>query len=201
MLYALIRLIAAAADRESLERASSWSLVLILVEMLLVTYLHPPENFTASRLITMAVVVAYVGFPLPRRRMLVPLFVFTLVYLAILVTYNVGVSTNERDSIIVAFIASHVVGYLITGRREMLLASEEALWTANVAARAELKNALDAVRTLEGILPICSFCRRIRDEGDTWESLEKYVHDHSDARFSHGLCPTCEAREYPDAAR
>jgi hypothetical protein len=201
ILYALIRRIAAAPDRPSLERAISLSLMFTLVGMLLVAYLRPPGNTSTSRLITMAVLFVYASFPLPRRRMMIPLFAFTFGYLAILRFHSVDVTAVDRDSIILAFIASHVVGYLIAGRREALLASEAALWTANAAAHLELTTALDAMRTLEGILPICSFCRRIRDDDDRWESLEQYVHDHSDTRFSHGLCPTCAEREYPDLTR
>jgi hypothetical protein len=129
--------------------------------------------------------------------MLAPLLAFTVGYLAILVTHNVGVTTIERDSIVVAFIAAHVVGYLIAGRRELLLASEVALWSENARARAELTHALDEVRTLEGMLPICSFCHRIRDEHDEWQKLERDVVERSEAQFSHGLCPECELREYP----
>ena len=51
------------------------------------------------------------------------------------------------------------------------------------------------VRLLEGILPICSRCKSIRDENNTWVQLEGYITTHSDARFSHGFCPQC-FREY-----
>jgi hypothetical protein len=57
---------------------------------------------------------------------------------------------------------------------------------------AELNLALDNVRTLRGLLPICASCKQIRDETGAWHALETYVHRHSEARFSHGLCPNCE---------
>ncbi len=53
-------------------------------------------------------------------------------------------------------------------------------------------------RTLSGILPICAACKRIRDEGGGWHQLESFVTDHSRAMFSHGLCPECRVRLYPD---
>ncbi|MBI5068936.1 MAG: hypothetical protein HZB56_11920 [Deltaproteobacteria bacterium] len=55
------------------------------------------------------------------------------------------------------------------------------------------------VRKLEGILPICMHCKRIRDAGDSWQVLEEYIGAHSGAAFSHCLCPDCVARYYPDA--
>jgi hypothetical protein len=64
---------------------------------------------------------------------------------------------------------------------------------------AELEAAQHRVRRLEGILPICASCKRIRD-GGTWQSVEGYVTARSDAQFSHGICPDCAARLYPDDA-
>ncbi len=63
---------------------------------------------------------------------------------------------------------------------------------------AELQRALQEVRTLSGLLPICSSCKRIRDENGSWDSLEIYVSSHSQAEFSHGLCPECAKRIYAD---
>ena len=55
----------------------------------------------------------------------------------------------------------------------------------------ELEEAIGRVRTLQGLLPICSYCKRVRNDGDYWQQVESYVSDHSDARFSHGICPDC----------
>ncbi|MBN2038906.1 MAG: hypothetical protein JW864_02625 [Spirochaetes bacterium] len=55
----------------------------------------------------------------------------------------------------------------------------------------ELNNALARVKRLEGIIPICSYCKKIRNEQQSWEQLEKYFTEHSDALFSHGICPEC----------
>jgi CheY-like chemotaxis protein len=55
----------------------------------------------------------------------------------------------------------------------------------------ELEDALDRVRTLEGILPTCSYCGSIRDEDGTWSDLEGYVRTRTKAEFSHGYCPSC----------
>jgi sigma-B regulation protein RsbU (phosphoserine phosphatase) len=63
---------------------------------------------------------------------------------------------------------------------------------ASLAARVkELEEAIRRVKTLQGLLPICSYCKRVRNDGDYWQQVESYVSDHSDARFSHGICPDC----------
>ena len=56
------------------------------------------------------------------------------------------------------------------------------------------------VKTLSGLLPICSSCKKIRDDHGRWRQIESYVREHSEAEFSHGLCPECLRRLYPDVA-
>ncbi|MBN1995671.1 MAG: response regulator [Anaerolineae bacterium] len=63
---------------------------------------------------------------------------------------------------------------------------------------AELQEALDKVKILTGLLPICSGCKKIRNDHGYWEQVEIYIASHSDAEFSHGLCPECIKKLYPD---
>lgn len=56
----------------------------------------------------------------------------------------------------------------------------------------------ERVRVLEGILPICSFCKKIRRDDGDWEQIESYVSQRSEAQFSHGLCERCLQEHYPD---
>ena len=62
----------------------------------------------------------------------------------------------------------------------------------------ELQEALSKIKILSGFLPICSFCKKIRDDRGYWESLEEYICSHSEAKFSHGLCPECRRIHYPE---
>ena len=62
----------------------------------------------------------------------------------------------------------------------------------------ELEAAQAHVKTLQGILPICMHCHRIRDDQESWKELESYIRQHSEAEFSHGLCPDCLEKHYPD---
>jgi len=63
--------------------------------------------------------------------------------------------------------------------------------------RRRLKQALDEVRTLRGIVPICANCKNIRDDKGYWNQVEKYVSDHTEAKFTHGICPDCVKALYP----
>jgi PAS domain S-box-containing protein len=63
---------------------------------------------------------------------------------------------------------------------------------------AELQDALASIRTLRGMLPICSSCKKIRDDKGYWNQIEAYVSDHSEAEFSHSICPECIKKLYPE---
>lgn len=62
----------------------------------------------------------------------------------------------------------------------------------------ELQAALAEVKTLSGLLPICASCKKIRDDQGYWHQIEVYIRDHSEADFSHGICPDCARKLYPD---
>lgn len=69
---------------------------------------------------------------------------------------------------------------LIKKQRDMLARKNE-----------ELEEALASIKKLEGIIPICMYCKKIRNDSDSWEQMEKYISEHSEADFSHGICPNC----------
>jgi hypothetical protein len=103
-----------------------------------------------------------------------------------------------RTDILTAHACAHVVGLVVSwqfqrSRRDQFLARREA-----ELAHTQEQRALGELNVLKGILPICSHCKRIRtDEGD-WSQLEVYVRRHSEADFSHSICPDCERDMYGD---
>ncbi len=62
----------------------------------------------------------------------------------------------------------------------------------------ELEKALDEIKTLRGFIPICCSCKKIRNIDDYWEELEVYLQKHTEAKFSHGICPDCARKLYPE---
>ena len=63
---------------------------------------------------------------------------------------------------------------------------------------AELREALENVKMLSGLLPVCARCKKIRNDDNHWEPIERYIHEHSEAQLSHSLCPECAKQLYPD---
>lgn len=92
---------------------------------------------------------------------------------------------------IVVFVSISAMIALLDSRRRQAMRS---LATTNQT----LRTALDEIKTLRGILPICSYCKRIESGPETWVELDKYVRKHSEAEFSHGMCPDCLRKLYPD---
>ena len=79
---------------------------------------------------------------------------------------------------------------LLTERRDTVAAQKVLI--------AELEDALSKVRTLSGLLPICSGCNKIRDDHGYWSQVEGYIQEHTDAQFTHGLCPDCIQKYFPE---
>jgi hypothetical protein len=79
----------------------------------------------------------------------------------------------------------------------LVLARIKADHLREVKLNADLQAALLEVKQLSGLLPICAWCKRIRDDSSEWESIETYITDHSAADFTHGICPECAQRVHP----
>lgn len=87
----------------------------------------------------------------------------------------------------------------LIGRVRVRDREQRRLLEAQVQERTkELQKALNEVKTLSGLLPICSSCKKIRDDKGYWNSVEYYIGLHTDADFTHGICPECTDSLYPE---
>ena len=96
-----------------------------------------------------------------------------------------GLDAGADDYITKPFESEELRARVQVGERILKLQSE-------LATRVkELQEALDQIETLEGILPICMYCKKIRNDQNYWQQVESYISQHSQAEFTHGLCPEC----------
>lgn len=143
------------------------------------------------------VVVVYAATPLTFTRQAALGAVISLGDILVLWTLK---STDAWFSLLdvgLAYACANVVGAFLSHehhswRRRTFLALRR-----EIAARTEAQAALLEVKSLQGIIPICSYCHHVRTEAGAWEQLERYVRVHSEARFSHGLCPSCADAHFP----
>ena len=108
---------------------------------------------------------------------------------------------TDDQELAVAAVRDGAQDYLVKGRigGDLLVrAARYALERERLIS--ELREALAHVKTLKGLLPICSGCKKIRDGQNYWHQVECYIKDHSQAEFTHGLCPDCIKKWYPDLA-
>jgi len=103
-----------------------------------------------------------------------------------------GLKAGADDYLAKPFDAGELQARIEVGAR--MLALQERLGAQVI----ELRQALEQIKTLKGILPICSFCNCIRNDQGAWDKLEAYVSRHSEASFSHSICPDCMRKHYPE---
>jgi phosphoserine phosphatase RsbU/P len=119
---------------------------------------------------------------------------FELIYVILLTSRTekedlaMGLTAGANDYIAKPFHPIELESRVRVGQRMVKL-------QRNLAARVtQLEEALAHVQRLQGLLPICSYCKKVRNEANYWEQVDSYLSTHSDLDFTHGICPQCEER-------
>lgn len=112
--------------------------------------------------------------------------------------YLILITSNDSREDVLSGLTSGADDYVVKPfdweelRARVRIGARTAMLQQTLAQRVrELQAAVSRVRVLDGLLPICSYCKSIRSDGNYWEQLETYLSTHSDATFSHGICPPC----------
>ena len=103
----------------------------------------------------------------------------------------------EIDEILISSIMALLVLAAMTLRYARQIRNQE---RETAAANAALRRTLEEVKQLRGLVPICAACKKIRDDSGFWHQVETYISLHTDAQFSHGICPKCAKELYPEIA-
>ena len=118
--------------------------------------------------------------------------------------YNAGAVDYMFKPVVPEVIRSKVRVFIELHRQKKLLDEQRAELSAKVEALAkanrELASALEHIKVLRGILPICVHCKKVRDDKGYWEQVERYLEAHSELGFTHGICPDCLRKHFPEYA-
>jgi hypothetical protein len=117
-------------------------------------------------------------------------FIIALIFLSL----NLS-SHSYHSSFISRFLASYAMVAVFSFGIE---ASRHRYYTELAEEKERLEEATKQIKILSGLLPICSSCKKIRDDKGYWKQIEGYIHEHSEATFTHTVCPECVRELYPD---
>lgn len=106
-----------------------------------------------------------------------------------------GLEAGANDYIVKPFNQHELRARLGVARRIL------ELQTALANRVEELEEAMSQIKTLHGIVTICMHCKHIFNDASSWQRLESYIEEHSDVEFSHGVCPTCMRKHYPEVVQ
>jgi len=99
---------------------------------------------------------------------------------------------------VVAFLSANLVAVLASWFIQRMMRQQFLSFKAEEAMREQLGSAMNEIKTLQGLLPICSYCKKIREEDGKWKRIEQYIAENSAATFTHGMCPDCITEHWPD---
>lgn len=102
-----------------------------------------------------------------------------------------GAPETEAFAFALPLLMAALLGAVFNHSRRQVLREFQELLARDRARELELRRALEGIKTLRGLVPICAQCKKIRDDRGYWQQVETYVHDHSEAEFTHSLCPAC----------
>lgn len=97
----------------------------------------------------------------------------------------------------VAFVTSNLFGFFASRSHHFSSRKMFCSWITEKELREKYEEAISRIKTLSGLLPICASCKKIRDDKGYWNHIENYIREHSEAEFTHGLCPDCIEKLYP----
>jgi hypothetical protein len=180
----------------------AWMLLGALL-MLAIGAARSPQHFPFYALTSvLAVLLIYLGIPTPLPAQMTVALLLTCGDGALLaVGGGAQIDPLFRRTLIVGYLVASVVGPYASWSLHRLKREQFAILLRESGVRSVLEEALAEIRTLRGIIPICSYCKRVRNDDGYWQQVEAYVTDRTEAQFSHGICPHCRDKAFEGTAR
>jgi hypothetical protein len=177
-------------DYRLYDRLLAYWLFLVFSGDLLIDVTRPSTYFVNAVLDVVFVVTAYIMLPSKLRNLIILCSYFSVASLLLLYFTRDATVRPALFTIAAAFVLANVMGIIAAWMFNYYRMSD---YLSEETAR----KALAEVKALKGFLPICSSCKKIRDDQGYWQAVDHYISEHTDAEFTHGICPECMARLYP----
>jgi hypothetical protein len=191
-------LIRRAGSRAQLGRALFLLALTIVVFLAANASLRPSDNWMPVRTMVLISIGTFVVYPYPFRRQLIAWAALILSFAALLQWHWVTMPAHERFAATMNLLMAGALGMIVARNRAQLDRDLDDSLERERAAVSAREQAVADLRTLQGIIPICAYCHRVRSEAGAWGQLDEYVRERTDADFSHGMCPTCAREHFPE---
>lgn len=139
----------------------------------------------------------YTALPLPLHRQVIVASIVTVGSIVVFWQHKALHQPSALSDLLTAFLCANLLGSYASWELQRWRRREFQALRREADARIDLGKAWLEIRTLRGIIPICANCKKVRTDEGHWQQVEAYVRDHSDAEFSHGICPECAKALYP----
>ncbi len=172
--------------------------LIIVLYLIAIILLQPRESALPIRTALVNIFLLYVATPNTLWKQLLPPFLLSMALIGLRLFWVTSGASGDIASDVQLLVIVNACGVILVRRRIALEGEAQLAWTAENTARVEADRNLAELRTLRGIIPICAHCKQVRTDVGEWQEVERYVARHSDAQFSHGICPSCVLKHYPE---
>jgi hypothetical protein len=172
-----------------------------IMAAILVVYIAStrPASFTQHAVINvLTILLTYVLVPLPVLLQAIPAGILSLGLLVLGVFVQPWPDEPVALNVVMSILIANVIGVITSRELNRWKRRQFRALSRETDLRKNLEHALAELKTLRGILPICTHCQRVWNDQGAWEQMETYVRDHTHVEFSHGLCPTCARQHHPE---
>lgn len=175
----------------------TWA-VLLMIGVVAANSMFPRSYTTHVSWDLLLVLAVYALVPLSFSRQVTAALIITVGDIVLFAKFKILEQPGTYFDIFTAFVCANVLGSFASWELQRWRRQQFKAFQREADARSKLERALFEIKTLKGIIPICANCKNIRTDEGHWRQLEAYIRDHSDADFTHGICPECQMKLYPN---
>ena len=176
-------------------------LLFLLWECVFVFYINisrPPDYIQHGILDIIILMSMYVFFPNRFIFQIIPAILYTALDIWVILVFKEPLTPLANTVMWVSYLFANIIGVLAAWRLHIYRRKQFSAWLHEKQLKEELQEALGDVKKLQGLLPVCAKCKKIRNNKGYWEQIETYIEKHTEVEFSHGLCEDCGREMYGD---